>query len=133
LTGAISGISGNLSIQAAGVDLSKLNLPNIPVPLNELVIKRIVILGDITNGSLQIRKGSVQSNLFDITLSGRIFLASSSALIRLENRLCLKATPEAEASESGLYGLFVAAGGSITEESCFNITGTLQSPSFQRE
>jgi len=126
-------LQGKLELQAAGIDLSSLNLQTIPIPLNELTIKSILLKGEFQTGFFQIGQWSIVTDVFLISISGKIYPGGIPSASRLDNRLCIRPAKGPGVEEHPLYGYYMMQGGTPDGELCLKIGGTLQAPSFVPE
>ncbi|MBI38368.1 MAG: type II secretion system protein GspN [Leptospiraceae bacterium] len=125
---------GDIELELQGVTFTA--LPSaIPLPLSpsDLKVSQGRIRMGFDGGGVNFEGSSLQTNLFNIRLTGRGTIRGPLAAMQLNGRICLRPVSDLQQENPAIYDFYTAFGGTGGGELCFKLEGNLSSPKFLPE
>ena len=114
-------------------DVGFRSLPSgIPLPIapEQLKVPMAIIKANFNQGQLLLDGSRIDTNLFNITISGTGAIRGDLSSMQLDSRLCLRPVSDLQQKNETIYGFYVAMGGAGGGELCFKLQGNLANPRF---
>ncbi len=125
---------GDIELELQGVNFTALP-SGIPLPLSpsDLRVSQGRIRMGFDGGGVNFEGSSLQTNLFNIRLTGRGTIRGPLATMQLNGRICLRPVSDLQQENPAIYDFYTAFGGAGGGELCFKLEGNLSSPRFLPE
>ncbi|MEQ9362929.1 MAG: type II secretion system protein GspN [Leptospirales bacterium] len=121
---------GRVQLLAGGVKFTQLPLDGLPIPisLDELNVRRLNLVMNFSNGSVDFQDSTLVSDLLTARLSGTGRIGGNLGATVLQAKLCLKPAADLETKNPELFTVYIMGGGAAGGELCADISGTVSSP-----
>ncbi|MEQ8353458.1 MAG: type II secretion system protein GspN [Leptospiraceae bacterium] len=125
---------GDLELELQSVNFTALP-SGIPLPISpsDLVVSQGRIRMGFDGGGVNFEGSKLQTNLFDIRLTGRGTIRGPLASMQLNGRICLRPVSDLQQENRAIYDFYTAFGGAGGGELCFKLEGNLSNPRFLPE
>ncbi len=130
--GPIGNWFGTFTINGSAIEPSKLPLRGFQLPLGpeEMVISRLIVSGEVDQGSFDLSGSILETPLFKVKIFDGGKAQTTFDSLRLNGRICIETVKDLETKNNAVYSLYRMTAGDRTGDLCFKVGGTPGSPSF---